>query len=125
MAPRGLLVLVPAVLATACAVTTADGERLAVGSDEFGDYVERVFREQNRVATELTFELEREDLSAARIDALETAERALLDSCAELNALAAARRDDEALGRLAAARAARTAPECERAARAAVELLAG
>jgi len=103
------------VLAAGCArVVTLEGERLNVRSDEFRRYVETVFREQNRVATALAFALEDAD-DEARLDALEAAEEDLLAACAGLNAIAAARRDGERLGRLQALSAARAAPECERA----------
>lgn len=117
------VLLVFAVLTGACAVTTAGGERLAVGSDRFRSYVERVFRKQNRVATELAFALEREGLPRERVRALESAEAELLEACAELNELAAARRDGEALGTVAEAGASRSAPECERATLAARRVL--
>lgn len=112
-------------LAGACAVRTAGGERLAIGSEDFRAYVERVFREQNRVATELAFSLEVEGLGAGRRSALEAAEEGLLAACAELNALAAARRDGGSLGTVAEAGAARSAPECERATLAAERALEG
>lgn len=114
-----------ALLTGACAVTTAGGERLSVGSDAFRAYVERVFREQNRVATELAFALERENLSRERVRELEAAEAGLLQACADLNELAAARRDGESLGAAAEAGAARSAPECERATLAAARVLDG
>lgn len=104
-----------ATLSGGCAVTTADGERLAVGSDAFRAYVERVFREQNRVASEIAFALEAEGLAPQRAAELEAAEQALLEACAELNELAAARRDGRQLSTVAEARAARTGPECEQA----------
>lgn len=104
-------------------MTTANGERLAVGSDAFRDYVERVFREQNRVATDIAFALEVEDLSPERAGELEAAEHALLEACAELNELAAARRDDRSSNSAAAARSARTAPACEQATQSAARVL--
>jgi len=105
-----------AVLAAGCApVTTLDGERLAVRSEAFADYVERVFREQNRVASELAFALE-DTVDPARLDVLETAEDALFAACADLNEMAAARRDGRRMGAFRALAAARQAPECERAA---------
>lgn len=111
------------VLAAGCAsVTTLDGERLSVRSDAFASYVERVFREQNRVATALAFAFEDAALPA-RIDALEAAEEALLTACAELNALAAARRGGERLGPMRGLSAARQAPDCERATAGASRLL--
>lgn len=115
--------LVLAVVSGCAAVTTAEGERLALGSDEFAAYVERVFREQNRVATALAFALEDAQPASARFEALSAAEDTLLAACADLNALAAARRDGERLGPLKGLRAARGAPECERAASSADDLL--
>ena len=47
------LAAVSATLFGCAAVTTADGTRLVFGSDDFRAYVERVFRDQNRVADEL------------------------------------------------------------------------
>lgn len=123
MARAAPILLVLALLSAGCAVTTAGGERLQVGSEAFRAYVERVFREQNRVATDLAFALEAEGLSAEREAELEAAEQGLLDACAELNELAAARRDNERLGTVAEARAARSAPDCERAAAAAARVL--
>jgi hypothetical protein len=96
------------------AVPTADGQRLRLTSPEFRDYVERVFREQNRVADDVAFALEapaaQEDLAAA--------EQQLLAACAGVNELATARRDQRRLGMRDSVRAARTVPDCERAARA-------
>ena len=101
-------------LLQACAaVPTADGERLELSSPEFRAYVERVFREQNRVADAVAFALEDEGSDAA----LAAAEQRLLAACAGVNELATARRDDSALGLRRSLRAARTVPECERAAR--------
>ena len=73
-----------------------------------------MFREQNRVADELAFELEapgppRADLAAA--------EQELLAACAGVNELATARRDERRLGMRSSVRAARTVPDCERATR--------
>lgn len=118
-APRGALaglLVGAAALASGCApVTTLDGERLSVRSDAFADYVEDVFREQNRVATELAFALE-DERDPERLDLLEAAEDGLFAACANLNALATARRDGERMGPLRGLSAAREAPECERAA---------
>jgi hypothetical protein len=95
------------------AVPTADGDRLRLSSPEFRDYVERVFREQNRVADAVAFALEapgaHEDLAAA--------EQELLAACAGVNELATTRRDEQQLGLRQSVRAARTVPDCERAAR--------
>src|SRR5690606_25165560 len=108
-----------AAFAAACApVTTLEGERLGVRSEAFASYVENVFREQNRVATELAFALE-DTTDPDRVMSLETAEEVLLAACAELNALAAARRDGERMGAFRSLAAARRAPDCERAAAAA------
>jgi hypothetical protein len=97
------------------AVPTADGERLRLASPEFRTYVERVFREQNRVADALAFALE----APAPQSALAAAEQRLLEACAGVNELATARRDETKLGIRASVRAARTVPDCEEAARAA------
>ena len=102
-------------VAAGCApVTTLDGERLAVRSDAFAAYVERVFREQNRAATALAFALE-DAADAALLDTLESVEEALLDACAGLNALATTRRDGGRTGAVRGLGAAREAPRCERA----------
>jgi hypothetical protein len=95
-------------------VTTPDGARLALPSAAFRSYAEGVFREQNRLADALAFALE--DLpadSTAREQTLLDAETALLNACAPLNELAAARRDARPLGRLEQARLARQAPACD------------
>ena len=72
-------------------VATADGERLRLASADFREYVERVFREQNRVADELAFALE---APGAERGELGGAEQRLLDACAGVNELATARRDE-------------------------------
>ncbi|HEX6996639.1 MAG TPA: hypothetical protein VF322_00760 [Gammaproteobacteria bacterium] len=114
-----------ALAAAGCAtVTTASGERLEVASDEFRDYAERVFREQNRVATDLAFAIE--DAQTRGSDAPEAllrAEERLLEACAGLNELAARRRDQRRVGARRGLAAARQAPECEAAARDAAALL--
>jgi hypothetical protein len=113
------LAAVPALLA-ACAVSTADGTRLGLTSSEFRTYFERVFRDQNRVASALAFALD--DATASGRSAppeLAAAEDALLKACAGVNELATSRRDQEDLGVRKSASAARRAPECERATRAA------
>lgn len=104
---------------TACAVQTQDGVRLALSSPEFPEYVERVFREQNRVADELGFALEEDD--SGRLD---EAEQNLLAACERLNELATTRRDDVEISLRRRLAAARTAPECERATSAAEAVLA-
>jgi len=109
-----------AALLTACAVTTADGTRLGLASSEFRAYIERVFRDQNKVASDLAFALD--DATASGGSAppeLMAAEDALLEACAGVNELATSRRDQEDLGVRKSASAARRAPDCERATRAA------
>jgi hypothetical protein len=106
-----------ALLAACAAVTTADGMRLGLGSDEFKAYAERVFRDQNKVASDLAFALE--DAGAAAAAELDSAEDELLAACAGLNEVATTRRDDQPLGVRAKLGAARRAPDCERATRAA------
>jgi hypothetical protein len=103
-----------------CAVLTADGERLALTSPEFRAYVERVFREQNRVADQFAFALEGERAVPAGVTA---AEQSLLDACAALNELATARRDERHLSLRQRSNAARSAPMCERTMRASVATL--
>ena len=120
----GWIGVAAAALSSGCAaVTTEEGERLSVRSEGFAEYVERVFREQNRVATELAFALEDAPVGSARFDALDAAEELLLSACAGLNELAAARRDGGRAGGLRGLRAARQAPACERATSAAAAAL--
>jgi hypothetical protein len=88
-----------------------DGRTLALNSTEFREYVERVFREQNQAATALAFA--QDESSGARYETLLELEDALLEACADLNEVAAARRDDRALGLRRQARMAATAPSCE------------
>jgi hypothetical protein len=123
VAPTRALVL-PVVLALCgCAVVvTAEGDRLGLTSSEFRAYVERVFREQNRLASELAFELE--DAAAPRAE-LAAAEQALIEACAGVNELATARRDAQDLGARGSLVRARSVPDCERATAAAAQLLAG
>ena len=116
------LAAVSATLFGCAAVTTADGTRLVFGSDDFRAYVERVFRDQNRVADELAFALER--ASAADQVELGVAEDELIAACAGLNEIATSRRDDQDLGVRRSAEAARRAPDCERATIAAQSALA-
>lgn len=118
------LILLAAAGAAGCAaVTTLDGRQLHVGSEAFRDYVEKVFREQNRTATRLAFALESEGLSAGALKALSAAETSLLDACAGLNEIATSRRDNQSLGKLHQLHAARQAPGCERATRNAQQAL--
>ncbi len=100
-------------LITGCAttITTMDGRTLALNSTDFREYVERVFREQNQAATALAFA--QDESSGARYETLLELEDALLEACADLNEVAAARRDDRALGLRRQARMAATAPGCE------------
>ncbi len=105
--------IVTFVLLVGCAttITTMDGRTLALNSTEFREYVERVFREQNQAATALAFA--QDESSGARYETLLELEDALLEACADLNEVAAARRDDRALGLRRQARMAATAPNCE------------
>jgi hypothetical protein len=114
---RWLLAASMVLLASACAtVTTAGGEQLRISSDRFAMYAERVFREQNRVASMLAFALaDAKDPDGPGSRALADAEDDLLDACAGLNEVAARRRDGERPGVRRGLRAAREAPGCERA----------
>jgi hypothetical protein len=103
-------------LAGCAAVPTADGATLRLASAEFRDYVERVFREQNRVADDVAFALE---APGSPSNELAAAEQEMLAACEGVNELATARRDGRRLGMRASVRAARTVPDCERATRAA------
>lgn len=119
---RVALLLAAVLVCHGCAtVTTTDGQRLALASTEFASYVERVFREQNRIADALAFALEGEP--AGHADLME-AEQSLLTACAGVNELATARRDGEGLGLKRSAANARSVPTCERAAQVAARLLA-
>jgi hypothetical protein len=120
----GALTWIATLLAGCAAVTAADGTRMAFGSDEFRAYVERVFREQNKVADELAFALEDPGADGRKRSALAAAEDALLAACAGLNELAASRRDEQHVGVRRGAAAARRAPDCERATLAAGAALA-
>jgi hypothetical protein len=111
--------LVP--LAGCAAVATVDGQRLKLTSEDFSAYVERVFREQNRVADELAFALEAPGYERG---ALAAAEQRLLEACAGVNELATARRDESRLGVRRSLSAARTVPQCEATTRAAADSLA-
>lgn len=121
-----LLALTGALTAfSGCAsVVTADGERLRMTSSEYRDYVETVFRAQNRVASDLAFALE--DASAAEpLElALAAAEARLIEECASLNEIATRRRDDERTGLRRGVAAGRAAPRCEAATQAAEAVLA-
>jgi len=108
------------VLPGCAAVATADGQRLALTSPDFRAYVERVFREQNRLADELAFALED---SATAPAGLVAAEQSLLEACAGVNELATARRDERQLGARHSVRAARSVPVCEEATRSAATAL--
>jgi len=112
---RSALVFLLLILLGCAAVPTADGERLSLRSAEFREYVERVFREQNRVADAVAFALE---APGAQESELAAAEQELLAACAGVNELATARRDQQRLGIRSSVRAARSVPECERATRA-------
>src|SRR5688572_1151653 len=114
----GLWIAAP-ILAGCAAVTAADGRRLGVASNEFRSYMEQVFREQNRVASELAFALEERPGSpgadaAGGASALDAVEDTLLSACAPLNELATARRDGQRLGPRRSVALARAAPDCER-----------
>ena len=117
---RAAALFVAALILAGCAVLTADGERLALTSPQFRAYVERVFREQNRVADRFAFALEDEHAAPAGVAA---AEQSLLDACAELNELATARRDERHLSLRQRSAAARSVPMCERMMRASVATL--
>jgi hypothetical protein len=109
--------LFAAVAAGCAAVRSADGTRISVVSGAFPEYVERVFRDQNRVATELAFALDDPALDPARQDALAGLELMLLEACAPLNELAVAQRDGVRLGLRDSVQRGRQASRCETATR--------
>jgi hypothetical protein len=120
---RALLTASLLVLGTACvSVTTLDGERLTAPSAEFRAYIEAVFREQNRVATDLAFALE-SDAAAESLGEIETAESELIAACTSLNEIATERRAGRELSRQRQIEAAKSAPQCEQATRAAAVAL--
>jgi len=116
------LILSLTFLSGCAAVSTADGERLSLTSEGFRAYVERVFREQNRVADALAFALEAPDATPGELAA---AEQRLLQACAGVNELATARRDELRLGIRRSLSAARTVPQCEETTRSVAGSLAG
>ena len=113
---RSAAVALLLILSGCAAVPTADGQRLSLRSGEFREYVERVFREQNRVADAVAFALDAPGEQDAQLAA---AEQELLAACAGVNELATARRDERRLDMRDSLRAARSVPDCERATRAA------
>ena len=113
---RSAAVVLLLILWGCAAVPTADGQRLSLRSAEFREYVERVFREQNRVADAVAFALDAPGEQDAQLAA---AEQELLAACAGVNELATARRDERRLDMRDSLRAARSVPDCERATRAA------
>jgi hypothetical protein len=116
---RALLTFSLLLIETACvSVTTLDGDRLTAPSSEFRAYVEAVFREQNRVATDLAFALE-SAADAETQSGIESAERELIAACEPLNEIATERRAGRELSRQRQVDAARSAPQCERATQAA------
>lgn len=118
------VVCVTAVGLGGCAVTSLDGQRLRLQSDAYADYVERVFRLQSDVSTELAFLLADENPGSPRYPLLEDADDAVWAACLGLNELAAEQQNGDRPGGLGALQRARAVPECERAATAAAELLA-
>ncbi|MGI9258669.1 MAG: hypothetical protein ACR2QQ_07530 [Gammaproteobacteria bacterium] len=112
MMARSLPILFLGALAgCASTVTTLDGRHLRLSSLEFGLYFERVFRDQNEVATVLAF-AQSDVADGSEFVALEDD---LLAACAGLNELALASRDGRSLSRRRQAGLAATAPACEEA----------
>jgi len=108
---RFSIVTLALIAGCATTITTMDGRTLTLTSPELRAYVERVFREQNQAATALAFA--QDDASGTRYETLLELEDGLLEACASLNALAAARRDNRDLGLRRQARMVTTAPDCE------------
>jgi len=81
-----------------CALTveTLRGDRLWVGSPQFSEYAEDVFRRNNSTLTTLFDALElANDEDALK---LEAAEERMIGACESLNSVAAAKRDGKELG---------------------------
>lgn len=110
-ARRLSIVFLAASAGCASTVTTLEGQHLRLSSPEFRLYFERVFREQNEVATELAF-TPGDGPDGGEYAALE---ENLLTACAALNELAVAGRDGRSLSRRRQASLAATAPACEEA----------
>ncbi|MDH3693095.1 MAG: hypothetical protein OER96_00800 [Gammaproteobacteria bacterium] len=100
-----------------CVTTkTADCRRLLTGSDKFRDYVEQVFRQQNRVTNDLIYLLpEIEQTDGALFFRMTLAESNMLKSCGHLNMLAASYRDDRKPGFFKRMKMSRNAAQCDRA----------
>lgn len=113
-------------MSTSCVATveTLDGVRYRISSDAFRAYAEEVFREQNRLASDLVFRMEDERVEAAELERLERAETRLLEDCRDLNEIAVRQRDGQRRRLIAAARAAKSVPQCERAIDAVTQQLA-
>jgi hypothetical protein len=120
----GLMILAAAAGLGGCAgVVTQDGQRLGLTSPDFRAYVERVFRRQNQVATDVELALEDVPAGGTEPAGLAAADERLQSACAGVNELATARRDGVKLGLRHQLRAAKTVPQCERAAETAADAL--
>jgi hypothetical protein len=99
------------------AVELANGRHIPLNSKEFEDYVEYVFKYQNRVADELAFALVDADVTDAKAQMdLEQAEANLQTACSGINELATARRDGQRISVRRKLEFARQVPDCEQAA---------
>lgn len=92
-------------------------------SDAYADYVERVFRLQSEVSTELAFLLADEDPGSLRYPQLADADDAVWSACLGINELAAEHQSGDRPAGPGALKRARGVPECERAASEASDLL--
>lgn len=94
-----------------------------VSTQALREDAERVFREHNRVASAVMFELTERDPDAPATRALVAADRAMLAACEPLNTLAAARRDGKRITLRQRLRIPRAIEACRTRTGAAVELL--
>jgi len=106
---------------TGCAgaVTTAEGDRVRLRSAAFAAWAEDVFRLQNEALDLLAFALDERSDDAPLLEA----EDRVLDACAGLNAVAVRRQRGAGTRPFQDLSAARAVPDCEAAARSAIELL--
>ena len=109
------VLLATTILLDACAtvtVPTSHGDKtMTVG--EFSEYAESVFRRQNRASTQVIMLADAVD--TATYSKLAAAERAMLEDCGPLNAIAARERDRQSVGLTLKLEIAPTIDACDRA----------
>lgn len=92
----------------------ADGRRIRATSDEFREYAATVFRRQNAASVALMDVLDTvETTDPSLAQQILDADAALQSACADLNAAAIARRDDQKIDRSALRHLVETIPLCD------------